>query len=59
MNVNLARNSIVATTGATKLMNIAIAASPYMLAAVAAVALGVAVYKIATRSMKRKRRRTG
>ena len=50
MNVNLARNSIVATTGATKLMNIAIAASPYMLAAVAAVALGVAVYKIATRS---------
>ena len=47
MNVNLARNSIVATTGATKLMNIAIAASPYMLAAVA---LGVAVYKIATRS---------
>ena len=50
MNVNLARNSIVATTGATKLMNIAIAASPYMLVAVAAVALGVAVYKIATRS---------
>ena len=50
MNVNLARNSIVATTGATKLMNIAIAASPYMLAAGAAVALGVAVYKIATRS---------
>lgn len=50
MNVNLARNSIVATTGAAKLMNIAIAASPYMLAAVAAVALGVAVYKIATRS---------
>ena len=50
MNVNLARNSIVATTGATKLRNIAIAASPYMLAAVAAVALGVAVYKIATRS---------
>ena len=50
MNVNLARNSIVATTGATKLMNIAIAASPYMLAAVAGVALGVAVYKIATRS---------
>ena len=50
MNVNLSRNSIVATTGATKLMNIAIAASPYMLAAVAAVALGVAVYKIATRS---------
>ena len=50
MNVNLARNSIVAATGATKLMNIAIAASPYMLAAVAAVVLGVAVYKIATRS---------
>ena len=47
MNVNLARNSIASTTGATKLMNIAIAASPYLIAATAAIALGVAIYKIA------------
>ena len=50
MQVLAARAAIVSTTGATKLMNIAIAASPYMLAAVAAVALGVAIYKIAKRS---------
>jgi TP901 family phage tail tape measure protein len=50
MQVLAARAAIVSTTGATKLMNIAIAASPYMLAAVAAVALGVALYKITTRS---------
>lgn len=50
MSVNLARNSIASTTGATKLMNIAIAASPYVIAAVGAAALGVAIYKIATRS---------
>lgn len=50
MQVLAARASIVSTTGATKLMNMAIAASPYMLAAVAAAALGVAIYKIATRS---------
>ena len=50
MQVLAARAAIVSTTGATKLMNIAIAASPYILAAVAAVALGVAIYKIAKRS---------
>lgn len=50
MQVLAARAAIVSTTGATKLMNIAIAASPYMIAAVAAAALGVAIYKIATRS---------
>lgn len=50
MQLVTARAAIVATTGATKLMNMAIAASPYMLAAAAAIALGVAVYKIATRS---------
>jgi TP901 family phage tail tape measure protein len=50
MQVLAARAAIVSTTGATKLMNIAIAASPYIIAAVAAVALGVAIYKIATRS---------
>lgn len=50
MQVLAARAAIVSTTGATKLMNIAIAASPYVLAAVAAVALGTAIYKIATRS---------
>ena len=43
MQVLAARVAIVSTTGATKLMNIAIAA-------VAAVALGVAIYKIAKRS---------
>ena len=36
-------------------MNIAIAASPYVLAAVAAVALGVAIYKMATRSSEAER----
>lgn len=50
IQVLAARAAIVSTTGATKLMNIAIAASPYVLAAVAAVALGAAIYKIATRS---------
>lgn len=50
MQVLAARAAIVSTTGATKMMNIAIAASPYMLAAVAAVALGVAIYKIVKRS---------
>lgn len=50
MQVLAARAAIVSTTGATKLMNIAIASSPYIIAAVAAVALGVALYKITTRS---------
>ena len=50
MQVLAARAAIVSTTDATKLMNIAIAASPYVLAAVTAVALGAAIYKIATRS---------
>lgn len=50
MQVLTARSAIVSTTGATKLMNMAIAASPYMIAAIAAAALGVAIYKIATRS---------
>ena len=55
MQVLTARAAIVSTTGATKLMNIAIAASPYVLAAVAAVALGVAIYKMATRSSEAER----
>lgn len=50
MQILTARAAIVSTTGATRLMNIAIAASPYILAAVAAAALGVAIYKITTRS---------
>lgn len=50
MQVLAARAAIVSTTGVTRLMNIAIAASPYVIAAVAAVALGAAIYKIATRS---------
>lgn len=50
MQILTARAAITATTGATKLMNMAIAASPYILAATAAIALGVAIYKIATGS---------
>lgn len=45
--VSTARAAITATTGATKAMNIAIAASPYLIAAAAAAALGVAIYKLA------------
>lgn len=50
MQVLTARAAIVSATGAAKLMNIAIAASPYALAAMAAAALGVAIYKMAARS---------
>ena len=50
MQVLTARAAIVSATGATKLMNIVIAASPYALAAMAAAALGVAIYKMAARS---------
>ena len=47
MQVLLARSAIATTTGATKAMNIAIAASPYLIAAAAAVTLGIAIYKLA------------
>ena len=45
MQVLLARSAIASTTGATKAMNLAIAASPYLIAAAAVVTLGVAIYK--------------
>ena len=47
MQVLLARSAIATTTGATKAMNIAIAASPYLIAAAAAATLGIAIYKLA------------
>ncbi|WP_320997025.1 hypothetical protein [Bacteroides nordii] len=47
MQVLLARAAIATTTGATKAMNIAIAASPYLIAAAAAATLGIAIYKLA------------
>lgn len=45
-----ARAAISATTGATRALNIAIAASPYLIAAAAAAALAVGIYKIAASS---------
>ena len=47
MQMLTARAAIATTTGATKAMNIAIAASPYLIAAAAAVTLGIAIYKLA------------
>ena len=47
MQVLLARAAIATTTGATKAMNIAIASSPYLIAAAAAATLGIAIYKLA------------
>lgn len=46
MQLLSARAAISTTTGATKAMNIAIAASPYLIAAAATAALGVALYKL-------------
>lgn len=48
MQVLTARAAITTTTGATRAMNVAIAASPYLIAAAAAVTLGGAIYKLAT-----------
>lgn len=45
-----AQAAISTTTGATKALNIAIAASPYILAAAAVAALAVGVYKLCTSS---------
>lgn len=50
MQVLTARAAITTTTGATRLMNIAIAASPYMLAATAVAALAAGIYKLCTSS---------
>lgn len=47
MQMLTARAAIATTTGATKAMNIAIAASPYLIAAAAAATLGIAIYKLA------------
>ena len=46
----IAQAAISTTTGATKALNIAIAASPYILAAAAVAALAVGVYKLCTSS---------
>lgn len=46
MQILTARSAIVNTTGATKAMNIAIAGSPYLIAAAAVATLGVAIYKL-------------
>ncbi|MDY3790593.1 phage tail tape measure protein [Bacteroides fluxus] len=43
-----ARAAIASTTGAIRLMNIAIASSPYLIAAASAAALAVGIYKICT-----------
>lgn len=50
MQVLTARAAITTTTGATRLMNIAIAASPYMLAATAVAALAAGIYKLCSSS---------
>ncbi|WP_289292856.1 MULTISPECIES: hypothetical protein [Bacteroides] len=47
MQMLTARAAIATTTGATKAMNIAIASSPYLIAAAAAATLGIAIYKLA------------
>ena len=47
MQMLTARAAIATTTGATKAMNIAIASSPYLIAAAAAAALGIAICKLA------------
>lgn len=52
MQVITARAAITSTTGAVRLMNIAIAASPYLIAAAAAAALATGIYKICTSSGK-------
>lgn len=52
MQVVTARAAVVSTTGAVRLMNIAIASSPYLIAATAAAALAAAIYKISTSSSK-------
>ena len=48
--VSTARAAIASTTGAIRLMNIAIASSPYLIAAASAAALAVGIYKICTSS---------
>ncbi len=45
-----ARAAIAATTGITKAMNMVIAASPYLIAAAAIIALGVAIYNMCTKT---------
>lgn len=50
MQVLTARAAIVTTTGATKLMNIAMAASPYLLALAGVAALAGGIYLLATRT---------
>lgn len=52
MQVLTARAAISSTTGAARLLNIAIAASPYLIAASAAAALAVGLYKIFSSSGK-------
>lgn len=52
MQVVTARAAIVSTTGAVRLMNIAIASSPYLIAATAAAALAISIYKICQSSDK-------
>lgn len=47
MQMLTARAAIATTTGATKAMNIAIASSPYLIAAAAVATLGIAIYKLA------------
>ena len=48
--VSTARAAIASTTGAIRLMNIAIASSPYLIAAASAAVLAVGIYKICTSS---------
>lgn len=52
MQVIAARAAITSTTGAARLMNVAIASSPYLIAAAAAAALAAGIYKICTSSSK-------
>lgn len=52
MQVVTARAAIASTTGAVRLMNIAIASSPYLIATAAAAALAISIYKICQSSDK-------